>query len=408
MKAKFNINEIRKEFKVLNHDDDKDLIYFDNASTTLKPNCVINKLNEYYLKYPVNVHRSVYNLGLKATEEFEKVRDSIKALINANSNKNIIFTKSTTESINLVAYSWGRKFLCKSDEILLSEMEHHSNIVPWQLCAQATGAKIKYIPINVNGELDLSNLNTLINNNTKIVSIIHQSNVFGTINPIDQIIKKAKEVNALTLIDAAQSVPHSNIDVKSIGCDILVFSGHKMLGPTGVGILYGKEDILKRMDPFLGGGQMINEVQLDSVSFADLPLKFEAGTPNIAQVIGLGESINFILSIGYKNIINYENQLTQYALDQLNKINAIRIYGQSNNRGSVISFNIDGIHSLDLAQFLNHKGIAIRSGHHCTQPLMKRIQVSSTARISFYFYNTIKEIDYFIESIKDAISFFKR
>ena len=408
MKAKFNIDEIRKEFKVLNHKNNKALVYFDNASTTLKPNSVINKLNEYYQKYPVNVHRSVYDLGLKATEEFEKVRDSIKALINADSNKNIIFTKSTTESINLVAYSWGRKFLRKDDEILLSEMEHHSNIVPWQLCAKATGAKIKYIPISNKGELDLSNLNTLINVNTKIVSIIHKSNVFGTINPVNQIIKKAKEVNALTLIDAAQSAPHSKIDVNSIGCDFLVFSGHKMLGPTGVGVLYGKEEILETMDPFLGGGQMINEVQLDSVSFAELPLKFEAGTPNIAQVIGLGESINFILSIGYENILNYEKQLTQYALDELNKINSVSIYGQSNNRGSVISFNIDGIHSLDLAHFLNHKGVSIRSGHHCTQPLMKKIGVNSTARISFYFYNTIKEIDYFISSLKDAITFFKR
>ncbi len=407
MKNILDIEKIRTEFQVLNQNN-KQFIYFDNASTTLKPNSVINKLNEYYLKYPVNIHRSIYDLGIKATDEFEKVRDLVKNLINANSKKNIIFTKSTTESINLVAYSWGRKFLCKNDEILLSKMEHHSNIVPWQLCAEATGAKVKYIPITENGEFDLSNIDKLINHKTKIVSIIHQSNVFGTINPINQIIKKAKKFNAITLIDAAQSVPHIKIDVNDIECDFLVFSGHKMLGPTGVGVLYGNEKILEIMDPFLSGGQMINQVKSDGSSFAELPYKFEAGTPNIAQVIGLGESINFISSIGYKNIIKYENNLTEYALNKLKKLNEVCIYGHSNNRGSVISFNIDGIHSLDLAQFLNHKGISIRAGHHCAQPLMKDINLNSTARISFYFYNTLKEIDYFIKSIKDAIIFFNR
>ena len=404
----FDIKKIRKEFSILNNKDSKPLIYFDNASTSLKPNAVINKLTEYYSQYPVNIHRSLYKIGEKATQEYEQVRSSVKEFINAESNKNIIFTKGTTESINLVAYSWGRKFLKSNDEILLSEMEHHSNNVPWQLCAKATGAKIKYIPITPKGELDLSNIKQLINKNTKIVSIIHQSNVFGTINSLRKIIKYAKAVKAVTLIDAAQSIPHLKIDVRSLGCDFLVFSGHKMLGPTGVGVLYGKEKILDSMDPFLAGGQMINVVDLDNVSFADLPLKFEAGTPNIAQVIGMGESIKFLLDIGFENIYSYEKKITEYAIDKLININQIKIYGESKNRGSVISFNITGIHSLDLAQFLDHKGIAIRSGHHCTQPLMKKLGISSTARVSFYFYNTIEEIDYFISSIKEAIIFFNR
>ena len=408
MNNNLNIEAIRKEFKILNDNDNQPLIYFDNASTSLKPNAVINKIIEYYSEYPVNVHRSLYDMGNKATREYEDVRLSIKKLINAESDKNIIFTRGSTESINLVAYSWGRKFLCSNDEILLSEMEHHSNIVPWQLCAKKTGAKIKYIPITSKGELDLSNIEQLINKNTRMISIIHQSNVFGTINPIEKIIKLAKNVGALTLIDAAQSVPHSIIDVNSLGCDFLVFSGHKMLGPTGVGVLYGKEEILNSMDPFLSGGQMINKVGLNNVSFTELPLKFEAGTPNIAQVIGLGESIKYLLSIGYENIIKYENYLTNYALNKLKDLDQITMYGESNYRGSVISFNLNKIDSFDLAQFLNHKGISIRTGHHCAQPIMKKIGVSSTARISFYIYNTIKEIDYFISSLKDAIKFFDR
>ena len=406
MKKNIKIEAIRKEFKIF--DDNKPLIYFDNASTSLKPHSVINKITEYYSKYPVNVHRSLYNIGNKATQEYENVRSDVKNLINARSIKNIIFTKGTTESINMVAYSWGRKYLCSDDEILLSEMEHHSNNVPWQLCSEITGAKIKYIPINSKGELNLSNIEKLITKKTRIVSIIHQSNVFGTINPIDQIIALAKKVGALTLIDAAQSIPHCQINVESLGCDFLVFSGHKMLGPTGVGVLYGKEDILNLMDPFMGGGQMINSVELDNVSFAELPLKFEAGTPNIAQVIGLGEAIKFLLSIGYKNIQKHEKSITDYALKKLKTIIQVSIYGQSNNRGSVISFNIKGINSSDLAEFLNHKNIAIRSGHHCAQPIMTKLNISSTARISFYIYNTSKEIDYFIECLDDAIKFFNR
>ena len=406
MKNNFNIEAIRKEFKIFN--ENKPLVYLDNASTSLKPNSVINKIVEYYSKYPVNVHRSIYDIGNKATQEYENVRSEIKNLINAQSTKNIIFTKGTTESINLVAYSWGRKYLCSNDEILLSKMEHHSNNVPWQLCAQKTGAKIKYIPINSKGELDLSNIEKIITKKTRIISLIHQSNVFGTINPIDKIIALAKKVDALTLIDAAQSIPHSQIDVDSLGCDFLVFSGHKMLGPTGVGILYGKEKILNLMDPFMSGGQMIDSVELNNVSFTELPLKFEAGTPNIAQVIGFGEAVKFLLSIGYKNIQKYEKKLTDYALEKLNQITQVSIYGESNNRGSVISFNIKGINSSDLAEFLNHKNIAIRSGHHCAQPIMKELNLLSTARISFYIYNTSKEIDYFIECLNDAIKFFNR
>ncbi len=403
-----DIETVRKEFEILNGSNDQPLIYFDNASTSLKPKSVINKITNYYSQYPANVHRSSYNIGNKATQEYENVRLSIKKLINAKSERSIIFTKGTTESINLIAYSWGRKNLNSEDEILLSEMEHHSNNVPWQICSQMTGAKIKYIPINHKGELDLSNIDQLITKNTRIVSIIHQSNVFGTINPIKEIINKAKLVGALTLIDAAQSIPHSRIDVNKLDCDFLVFSGHKMLGPTGVGILYGKENILNSMDPFISGGQMIDNVNLYDVSFTDLPLKFEAGTPNIAQVIGLGEAIKFLLDIGFDNIYDYENSLIDYTLKQLTSIDEMTIYGQSKNRGGVFSFNLDGINSFDLAEYLNYKNIAIRAGHHCAQPIMSKLKIPSTARLSTYLYNTKEEIDYFISCLKDSIKFFNR
>ncbi len=403
MKKLLDIQNIRKKFSILN---DNNLIYFDNASTSLKPDIVIDKIKDYYASYPANVHRSIYKIGLKASKEYENVRQKIKDFLNAESIKNIIFTSGTTESINLISHSWGLKNLNENDEILLTEMEHHSNIVPWQICSEKTGCKIRYISVKKNGELDLSNINELINKKTKLVSLIHQSNVLGTINPIKEIIQIAKKQGALTLIDAAQTVPHLKVDVKEIDCDFLVFSGHKMVGPTGVGILYGKENILDEMEPFMSGGQMINEVNLFSVTFNELPLKFEAGTPNIAQVIGLGKSIDFISNIGIHNIHEYEAYLTSYALEKFNLNDKIELYANSKNQGSVISFNIKGINAYDLAEFLDQKNIAVRVGHHCAQPLMKILGVPSTIRISFYFYNTIEEIDTLIESIEDAIQFF--
>ena len=403
MKNTLNVKSIRKQFSILN---ESNLIYFDNASTSLKPDIVIDKIKNYYSSYSANVHRSIYKIGLKASEEYENVRQKVKDFINAKSVKNIIFTSGTTESINLISHSWGLQNLNENDEILLTEMEHHSNIVPWQICSQKTGCKIKYIPVNEAGELDLSNINKLINKKTKLVSLIHQSNVLGTINPINEITQIAKKQGALTLIDAAQTVPHLKVDVEEIDCDFLVFSGHKMVGPTGVGILYGKKEILNDMEPFMSGGQMINEVNLFSVTFNELPLKFEAGTPNIAQVIGLGKSFDFISNIGIDKIHNYEKYLTEYAQEKFKLNDKIKLYANSKNQGSVISFNIEGINAYDLAEFLDQKNIAVRVGHHCAQPLMKILGVPSTIRISFYFYNTIEEIDTLVISIQDAIKFF--
>jgi len=404
---KLDIKKIRSEFPILNQKVwNKPFIYLDNASTTLKPTKVINKVQEYYSQYSANVHRSIYAFGEKATLQYENTRTLVKEMINAKSEKNIIFTKGTTESINLVAYSWGRKFLKPGDEILISEMEHHSNNVPWQMCAKDTGAIIKYIPITANGELDLTEPDRYFTPKTKLLCLIHQSNVFGTINPIKQIIEYAKNVGAVTLIDAAQSIPHTTIDVQDLGCDFLAFSGHKMIGPTGVGILYGKKKLLDSMNPFLGGGEMIKEVSLNNVSFADIPAKFEAGTPNIAQVIGLGEAINFLNVIGFDFIDEYIKELTEYTIDSLSSINDLIIYGETSFRNSVVSFNLAEVHPHDLAQSLDQEGIAIRAGHHCAQPIMTKLEVSSTARVSLYIYNTKSEIDLLVNALEKTIQFF--
>ena len=404
---KLDIKKIRSEFPILNQKVwNKPFIYLDNASTTLKPTKVINKVQEYYSNYSANVHRAIYAFGEKATLQYENTRTLVKEMINANSEKNIIFTKGTTESINLVAYSWGRKFLKPGDEILISEMEHHSNNVPWQMCAKATGAIIKYIPITANGELDLTEPDRYFTPKTKLLCLIHQSNVFGTINPIKQIIDYAKNVGAVTLIDAAQSIPHTTIDVQDLGCDFLAFSGHKMIGPTGVGVLYGKKELLDSMNPFLGGGEMIKEVSLNKVSFTDIPGKFEAGTPNIAQVIGLGEAINYLNLIGFDIIDEYVKELTDYTIDSLSSINDLIIYGKTSFRNSVVSFNLAEVHPHDLAQSLDQEGIAIRAGHHCAQPIMTKLEVASTARVSLYIYNTKSEIDLLVNALDKTIQFF--
>jgi len=378
------------------------LIYLDNAATTLKPRSVINSINKYYHDFSANVHRSVYRIADKATYEYELSREKVAQFINAESSKSIIFTSGATESINLVAYSLGEILLTKNDEVLITEMEHHSNNVPWQRITQKTGAKLKYIPVNLDGTLDLDNIDTLLNNKTKLVSIIHQSNVFGTINPIEEIIEKAHNLDALVLVDVAQSIPHKKIDVVKMDCDFLVFSGHKMLGPTGVGVLYGREDILMKMEPFLSGGEMISSVSMDSVSYNELPWKFEAGTPKIAQVIGLGAAIDFINSIGIENINSKCKELRNYAFSELEKIEEMIIYGNNQNKGPVISFNIRRINSHDLAQLLDQFNICIRSGNHCSEPIMRKLSVSSVARISLYFYNSLKEIDKLIVGIKKA------
>jgi len=399
----FDIKNIRADFPIFSKQTD-DFVYLDNSSSTLKPQFVIDAVESYYSAYSANVHRSIYTIGEQATAAYESSRKKAADFINAEGTS-IVFTKGTTESINLVAYSWARKNVKEGDEILLTEMEHHSNLIPWQLCAKETGATLKFIPFNEDGTLDLSESEKWFTNKTKLVAVIHQSNVFGTINPMKEIIKMAHDVGAITIVDAAQSVPHQNVDVQELDCDFLAFSGHKMLGPTGVGVLYGKPEILETMDPFLGGGEMIKTVSLNESTWNDIPWKFEAGTPNIAQAIGLGAAIDYINKIGMEVIHKHEQDLMNYALTKMQDIDEVTIYGSAKERGAVISFNVENIHPHDLSQLLDHDGIAIRAGHHCAQPIMKKLGVSATGRASLYLYNSKKDIDRLCESITKTVNF---
>ena len=403
--SKLEINKIRSDFPIFA---DKSLVYLDSAATTQKPKQVIDAVSDFYSNYYANVHRGIYELSLKATEAYHSARQKVSNFINASDWRSVVFTGGTTESINLVAYSWARKNLNNRDEILITEMEHHSNIVPWQLVAEEIGVTLKYIPINTDGTLDLSDIDKLITNKTKLVSVIHQSNVFGTINPIKTIINHAKKVNAITLIDAAQSIPHSPIDVQDLDCDFLAFSGHKMLGPTGIGVLYGKTELLNSMTPFMGGGDMINSVTMTESTWNDIPYKFEAGTPKIAQAIGLGAAIDYINEIGIMKIYKYEKHILNSALEKLRRIDGLTIYGhQVGENSSVISFNLRDVHPHDLAQFLDQDGIAVRAGHHCAQPIMDKLSVNSTIRVSFYLYNTEQEIDKLCASLKKTANFLR-
>jgi len=399
----FDVKNIRKDFPIFAEQPDN-FVYLDSSATTLKPQSVIDAVAGYYSKYSANVHRSIYSIGEEATAEYEGSRTKVANFINSDS-KSIIFTRGTTESINLVAYTWARKNIKAGDEILLTEMEHHSNLIPWQLCAQETGAILKHIPFNEDGTLDLSEPEKWFTHKTKLVAVIHQSNVFGTVNPIKDIIKMAYDVGAIVLVDAAQSVPHQTVDVQDMDCDFLAFSGHKMLGPTGVGVLYGKPELLEAMPPFLGGGEMIRTVSLNDSTWNGIPWKFEAGTPNIAQAIGLGAAIDYINKIGLEKIHEYEQELLNYALEKMQEIPGINIYGAAQKRGAVISFNVENIHPHDLAQFLDNDGIAIRAGHHCAQPIMKKLGVSATGRASFYVYNSKEDVVRLCESIEKTIKF---
>ena len=385
--------------------DDNNLIYLDSASTSQKPKIVLDTIKNVYERYNANVHRALYDLGSKSTELYENSREIISKLINAPSSKEIIFTSGTTASINLLSYSLESK-LQKNDEILISHMEHHANIVPWQQLAKRIGAKLRYLPLTKSGDIDLTNSKKYFTNKTKIVSITHMSNVLGTINPIKKIAKMAKSIGAIYIIDGAQSVSHMNVNVQDLDCDFLAFSGHKMLGPTGVGILWGKMALLNDLDPFLSGGEMIDKVNLESSTWNDVPYKFEAGTPNYVQAIGMGEAVKYLLNIGMNNIHNYEKELTSYAIEKLQNIPGIKIYGEPDKRGGVISFNIKNIHPQDLAQFLNEDNICMRVGHHCAQPLLKTLNETSTARISFYIYNDFSDIDKLVDSINSTIKYF--
>ena len=397
-KTIFDVERVRKDFPILQRKvHNKPLIYFDNAATSQKPKQVIEAIDDYYRNYNANIHRSIHQLGEEATQKYEEAHEKIADFINADSYQNIIFTKNTTESINLLAYTLTAG-LKKDDEIVISEMEHHSNFVPWQQLAKQRSLKLKFIKISREGLLDEKSINENITKKTKIVSLTHVSNVLGTINPIKEIAKIAHEKGAIFVVDGAQSVPHMPVDVKDIDADFYVFSGHKMLGPTGIGVLYGKKELLETMQPFLYGGEMIREVKFENTTFNELPWKFEAGTMNIAEAIGLGAAVDYLKKIGMRQIQDREKELVDYAMEKMKKNDWITIYGPK-ERSSVISFNVKGVHAHDVSQILDSDGIAIRAGHHCCMPLMSILKVPATARASFYFYNTEEEIDKFIEAL---------
>ena len=398
----FSSETIKKDFPIFNN---SDLVYLDNAATTHKPQSVLNAVDRLYTEANANVHRALYSLGSESTERFENSRTKVADFINSNSAKEIIFTSGTTEAINLLARSLGDT-LKPGDEILISEMEHHSNIVPWQLAAQRTGATLNYIPITETGELDLSDPDLYFRPNTKIVSLTHISNVLGTINPVKKLAEMAHEMGALFIVDGAQGVPHLQVNVQDLGCDFYAFSGHKMLGPTGIGALWGKTELLDGIEPFMGGGEMIETVTMESSTWNEIPYKFEAGTPNFAQAVGLGAAVDYLKTIGMSTIAEHEKTLTAYALNKINQIEGIRIHGSADERAGVISFNVDGIHPHDLAQFLNEDNIAIRVGHHCAQPLLSTLGETATARLSFYIYNDESDVDKFYNSLTNIRKYF--
>lgn len=399
----FNPIVVREDFPILQRKvRGKPLVYLDNAATSQKPRCVIEALREYYETYNANIHRSVHTLGEEATERYEGVRQQVARFIGAPDPSCIVFTRNATEAINLVAYAWGRKFLREGDEILLSEMEHHSNLVPWQLTAQATGAVLKHLPITDDGYLDLDHIEAYLTPRTRLVALTQMSNVLGTINPLPELIQQAHQQGALFLVDGAQSVPHLKVNVSDLQCDFLAFSAHKMLGPTGVGVLYARQELLEEMDPFLGGGEMIKQVWLHEARWNEVPYKFEAGTPNIADIIAFGKALEYLEKLGMDQVRRHEQELVSYALETLSTLPDLILYGPRNpeDRGGVISFNLEGVHPHDVGTILDDEGIAIRAGHHCAQPLMRRLGVSATARASFYVYNTIEEIDLLIKGLE--------
>ncbi|MDW0173348.1 MAG: cysteine desulfurase [Nitrososphaeraceae archaeon] len=405
-----NSYELRNDFPIFKKKiNGKDLVYLDNASTTQKPYSVINSITDFYSNYNSNIHRAVYQLAEEATELYEQSRKKIANFIKVRPEE-IIFTRNTTESLNLIAHSWARSNLKKDDVIAITEIEHHSNIVPWQILCQEIGTRLDYVGIDDSGFLDVEYLIELISSRKiKLVSISHMSNVLGTIVPIERIIKTAHQYDIPVIVDGAQSVPHMPVDAKNLDCDFLVFSAHKMLGPTGVGVLYAKKEFLEKMKPFMGGGDMIKEVFKFHTNYNEVPYKFEAGTPNIADVVGFGAAVDYLEKIGMENIRKHEIYLTEYALESMQSLKYITIYGpvDSKFRGGVISFNIADIHPHDLATIMNDHGIAIRSGHHCAQVLMQRLDVPATSRASFYIYNTKEEIDKFVNAIKEAGRIFK-
>ena len=398
---------IKDDFPLLKN---SDICYLDSGATTQKPEYVIKKIDEYYKNYNANPHRGAYSLSVNATSIYEETREKIAKFINAKYREEIIFSKNATESLNLIAYSYGLDSLKAGDEIVLSIMEHHSNLVPWQMVAKKTGATLKYMYINEDFELSKEEIESKITDKTKIVAITHVSNVTGTVNNVESIIKFAHKKGAIVIVDASQSIPHMKIDVQKLDADFLVFSGHKMLAPLGIGVMYGKREILNKMNPFLMGGDMIEYVYENKTTFAPLPNKFEAGTQNVEGVIGLGAAIDYIESIGYEKIAEIEKEVVSYAVNQLKKLDFIKLYIPTNlsNHSSVISFNIEGVHPHDVASILDNYGVCVRSGNHCAQPLMRYLGIDSTCRASFYLYNKKEDVDRLVEALKKAYDMFKK
>ena len=405
--AEFNIQKIRNDFPIFNElVHGKPLSFLDSGASAQKPQAVIDAISNLYETSYANIHRGIYKLSQDATEAYENTREIVRRFINASSTKECIFVKGATEGINLVAQSYGRYFLKAGDEIILSTLEHHSNIVPWQMLAEEKNLKIKVIPVNDLGEIDLDAYKELLNDRTKIVAITHISNSIGTIVPLKKVIEMAHEEGAKVLVDGCQAAPHIPVDVQDLDADFYVFSGHKIYGPTGIGVLYGKMNLLNAMPPWQGGGDMIETVTFEKTTFNDLPHKFEAGTPNIAGGVGLGVAINYLIDIGFDNIGRHENDLLNYANKKLKSINSLEIIGDSGNKAGIISFNIKGIHPHDLGTILDREGVAIRTGHHCAQPIMDRFGVTATARMSLGIYNTKDDIDRFITGIQKALDIF--
>lgn len=408
VKEQFDVESIRNQFPVLDQEvNGNPLVYFDNAATTQKPKAVINSLVDYYQGYNANIHRGIHTLAEKATKAYEDTRKALRNFINANEVEELIFTKGTSESINLIASSYGRKFINDDDEIIISGLEHHSNIVPWQLLAEEKGAKIKVIPVLDDGSLDMQAFQGLLSEKTKLVAVNHASNSLGTINPIKNIIEKAHSHGAVVVVDGAQATAHLTIDVQELDCDFYAFSAHKFYGPTGTGAVYGKRALLESMPPYQGGGEMIKDVSFEHTTYNDIPYKFEAGTPNIADVIAWKSAIEFINHLGKENIAAHEHDLLAYATGQIIKLDGVRIIGNAEEKVSVLSFVVDGIHPFDIGQMLDARGVAMRTGHHCTQPLMDRFQIEGTVRASFAVYNTKEEIDQMIAGLERVIKFMR-
>lgn len=406
----FSVETLRENFPILKRKiKGHPLIYLDNAASSQKPKQVLEAMQKFYEASYANIHRGVYTIAEEATEQYEQAREAVVQFIHARAMQEIIFTRGTTEGINLVAHSWGRKNISAGDEILLTEMEHHSNLVPWQILAEEKGAKLKFIPFDEQGELKLEELNRLLTHRTKLIAMTWASNMMGTINPVETIIQRAHEKNIPVLLDAAQAVPHLKVDVQKLGCDFLVFSSHKMLGPTGIGVLYGKRDLLEKMDPFLGGGEMIKKVEWDHSTWNDLPWKFEAGTQAIAEAVGLKAAIDFLNTTGLEAIHDHEQSLVRYAMERLRSIEGITLYGPPpGDRVGLISFNLKEIHPHDVAAMLDRNGICVRAGHHCTQPLHRKLGLEASVRASFYLYNTKEEIDTLLAALRETVQFFKK